>query len=218
MPQGASWVQIHTATIKICGALRTLYGKPSPVEKQANTTAFAAQWSPADPIETYFDHLDDCYVTAIIAMPPYTLEQMMDMAIMTLQITGLYQQALTEWERMLPAQHTWDNLKTRFADAYNTKLIAGTTTTGQHGFASNIVDIDDALNNIELSLNHKLSNLQVANNSNHQSMQQMMSSCTQQLATVAQQLALLATAPPTTPNATPTGTYARNNCNNWGGS
>ena len=118
-------------------ALRTLYGKPSPAEKQANMTAFTAQWNPSDPIETYFDRLEDCYVTAIIATPLYTLEQMMDMAIMTLQITGLYQQALTEWERMLPAQRTWDNLKTHFADTYNTKLISGTSTTGQHGFASN---------------------------------------------------------------------------------
>ena len=144
------------------------------------------------------------------------------MAIMTLQITGLYQQALTEWERTLPAQCTWDNLKTHFAEAYNTKLIAGTSTTGQHGFASNIIDTDDALNNIELSLNHELSNLQVANHANHQSMQQMMSSFTQQLATVTQQLALLTTAPPAgptapTPIATPIGTYARNPRNNCGG-
>ena len=146
----------------------------------------------------------------------------MDMAIMTLQITGLYQQALTEWERMLPAQRTWDNLKTHFADAYNTKLISGTSTTGQHGFASNTIDTDDALNNIELSLNHELSNLQVANNANHQSMQQMMSAFTQQLATVTQQLALLLTAPtagPTAPApiAAPMGTYATNTRNNRGG-
>ena len=155
-------------------------------------TAFAAQWNPADPTETYFDCLEDCYVTAIVATPPYTLEQMMDMAIMTLQITGLYQQALTEWERMLPTQCTWDNLKTHFADAYNTKLIASTNTTGQHGFASNIVYTDEALKNIELSLTHELSNLQVANNANYQSMQQI-------------------------PNAAPMGTYACNNRNNRGG-
>lgn len=53
-------------------ALCTLYGNPSPAEKQANMTAFAAQWNPADPIEAYLDHLEDYYMTVLIATPPYT--------------------------------------------------------------------------------------------------------------------------------------------------
>jgi hypothetical protein len=41
-------------------ALRTIYGKPLPAEKQANMTAFTAQWNPADLNEMYFDCLEDC--------------------------------------------------------------------------------------------------------------------------------------------------------------
>lgn len=59
-------------------------------KKQANIATFAAQWNLADPIEMYFDHLEDCYITTLIAMPPDILEQIMDMVIMTLKIMGLY--------------------------------------------------------------------------------------------------------------------------------
>jgi hypothetical protein len=107
-------------------ALRTLYGKPSPAEKQANANSFREQWNPADPIKTYFDRLEDCYVTALIATPPFTMPQMCDMAITSLQLTGLYSDAFTEYERLPAAQQTWDDLKTHFTSAYNTKLIAGT--------------------------------------------------------------------------------------------
>lgn len=173
-------------------ALRTLYGKPSPAEKQANSNAFREQWNPADPIETYFDRLEDCYVTALIAPPPFTMPQMCDMAITSLQLTGLYSDALTEYERMPAAQHTWDDLKIHFTSAYNTKLIAGTQTTGQHGYAATTLESEEALNNIEQSLNHELTSLQVANHANHQSTQDMFQAFAQQLAAVSQQLAVIA--------------------------
>jgi hypothetical protein len=101
------------------------------------------------------------------------MAQMMDMAIMTLQIAGLYSQALTEWERKPPIDRTWDALKSHIATVYNLRLISGTTTAGHAGYhsASNVVENDDNLNNIKQTLNHKLSNLHQANNANHQSTQ-----------------------------------------------
>jgi hypothetical protein len=177
-------------------ALRTLYRCPMPAKKQANNALFGAPWNPADPIKTYFDRLEECFVTAIIATPPYTTAQMMDMAIMTLQITGLYSQALTEWESLPPNDCTWDALKSHFATVYNLHLISGTTTAGQAGYhsTSNVIKNDDALNNIEEMLNHELSNLHSANNANHQSTQQLFSALTQQLAAITQQLAIMAPA------------------------
>ena len=200
-------------------SLRTLYGKPSPAEKQANSNAFREQWNPADPIETYFDRLEDCYVTALIASPPFTMPQMCDMAITSLQLTGLYSDALTEYERLPAAQQTWDDLKTHFTSAYNTKLIAGTQTTGQHGYAATtILGSEESLNNIEQSLNHELTNLQVANHANHQSTQDMIQMFTQQLAAVTQQLSAMqntanAVIPPPIATA-PTAPPATNRTNN----
>ena len=191
---GASPYRNNNNPRTILLALRTLYGRPTPAEKQANNALFGAPWNPADPIETYFDRLEDCFVTAIIATPPYTLAQMMDMAIMTLQITGLYSQALTEWESKPPIDQTWDALKSHFATAYNLRLITGTTTAGHAGYhsASNAIENDDTLTNIEQTLNHELSNLHSANNANHQSTQQLVASFTQQLAAITQQLAQIA--------------------------
>jgi hypothetical protein len=156
---GASPYRNNNNPRTILLALRTLYGRPTLAEKQANNALFGAPWNPADPIETYFDCLEDCFVTAIIATPPYTMAQMMDMAIMTLQIAGLYSQALTEWESKPPIDRTWDALKSHFATAYNLRLISGTTTAGHAGYhsASIIVENDDTLTNIKQTLNHKLS-------------------------------------------------------------
>ncbi len=78
-------------------ALQTVYGIPSPAKRNANDALFSAPWNTAEPIETFFDRLEDCYVAAIITSPPYTMEQMITRAIMAIQITGLYSQALTEW-------------------------------------------------------------------------------------------------------------------------
>ena len=70
---GASPYRNNNNPCTILLALRDLYGRPSPAEKQANNTTFAAPWNPAEPIETYFDRLEDCYVTALIASPPFTI-------------------------------------------------------------------------------------------------------------------------------------------------
>ena len=96
--------------------------------KPTNTT-FTAPWNPAEPIEVYLDHLDDCYVSALIVSLPFTMAQMIDMAIMMLQVTpGLYSQALMEWEAMPPTCKTWDILKNHFTAAYNLHLFSGKTT------------------------------------------------------------------------------------------
>ena len=107
-------------------ALRTTYGIPSPAERNANDAAFSAPWNTSEPIETYFDRLEDCYVAAIIASPPYTMEQMMTRAIMAIQITGLYSQALIEWNSIGAAARTWDALKVHFTTAYIVREQSGT--------------------------------------------------------------------------------------------
>lgn len=203
-------------------ALRTTYGIPTPAERQANDTAFAAPWNSNDPIETFFDRLEDCYVAAIIATPPYTLEQMINRAIMSIQLTGLYPTALIEWNAIAPATRTWDLLKSHFTTAYITRITSGTGTTATNGYhgAANAIDNDDALNNIETTLNHELTNLQVANNAHHQSTAATVAALRADMTALQQQLAMLSTAPAAIPPpatytaamAPPPGpTYQRNN-------
>ena len=152
-------------------ALRTVYGTPSPAERNANDALFAAPWNPSEPIETYFDRLEDCYVAAIIATPPYTIEQMMTKAIMAIQLTGLYSQALIEWHALPAASKTWDTLKAHFTTAYIVREQSGTgttTTAGYHSLA-NVIERDDAFTNIESTISAELESLQLANNTQQQS-------------------------------------------------
>jgi hypothetical protein len=186
-------------------ALRTTYGIPSPAERNANDAAFAAPWNTSEPIETYFDRLEDCYVAAIIASPPFTMEQMMTRAIMAIQLTGLYSQALIEWNGTVPATRTWDALKVHFTTAYIVREQSGTGSTGANGYhtAANSIAHDDAINNMESTLAHELTSMQTANNANHQSALAM-------IAALQQQLALLTVTPgaTATPTAPPAPMYA----------
>ena len=105
------------------------------------------------------------------------MAQMIDMAIMTIQVTSLYSQALvTEWKALSPITKTWDMLENHFVVTYSLCLILGTTTAGHAGYHSttNIINNDNTFNNIEQMLNHKLSNQQVSNNAKYQSTQQML--------------------------------------------
>ena len=78
-------------------ALHLTCGIPILAKHQANATLFVAPWTANDPIESYFDNwLEDCYIAAIIATPSYTMKQMVNRAIMGIQLTGLYNQALIE--------------------------------------------------------------------------------------------------------------------------
>ncbi len=54
----------------------------------------------------------------MIALPPYTTEQMIIRAITSIQLTGLYSQALIEWNALPDADKTWDRLKQHFTVAY----------------------------------------------------------------------------------------------------
>ena len=151
-------------------SLRDTYGTPSPAKRQANDAAFATPWNPTEPIEAYFDRLEDCFVAAVIAKPPYTLEQLITRAIMGIQLTGLYSQALIDWQALPTASHTWDTLKTHFTAAYVARIQSGQGTMAANGYhiAANAITTDDALSNIEQTFTNELSSLQLAHNTTHQ--------------------------------------------------
>ena len=146
------------------------------------------------------------------------MEQMSTRAIMAVQLTGLYSQALIEWNGMPDAARTWDALKMHFTTAYIVREQSGTGTTGGNGYhtAANVTATDDTLNNIESTLNHELSNLQVANNAHHQSALTGIAELRAAITAAQQQIALLtvqapAASPAAQPNATPRPNNFRSN-------
>ena len=121
----------------------------------------------------------------------------MTRAIMAIQLTSLYSQALIEWNGTDPATRTWDALKVHFTMAYIVREQSGTGSTEANGYhtAANSIAHDDAINNMESTLAQELTSMQTANNANHQSALAM-------IAALQQQLALLTVTPRAT--ATPT--------------
>ena len=77
-----------------------------------------------------------------------------------------------------------------FTTAYVVREQLGTGSNGYHT-AANVTATDDTLNNIESTLNHELSNLQVANNAHHQSALAGIAELRAAITAAQQQIALL---------------------------
>ena len=119
---GTKVYTVRDDPMQIIMDLRNRYGRTAPNKKDDNEGKFNARWSPNEPIESYFDRLEDCYIFSIIAKVPYTFEQLIDKAIITIQCTGLYYQALLEWAGFNPVNQTWSQLKLHFQEAYEIHL------------------------------------------------------------------------------------------------
>ncbi len=166
-------------------------------KKQVNKAIFGVPWKPADPIETYSKCLEDCLVTAINHHAAHRMAYIMDLAIMTLEITGLFTQALVEYKSKPLIDPTWMHS--------NATLQPHTTPphfwqdVGYHS-TSKVVENDNTLNNMEQMLNTS-SRTYSCNNALHLSPQQLFSAFTQQLAVITQQLAQMAPSNTTATNS-----------------
>ena len=86
---GTKVYTIRDSPREILDNLRTKYGTCTPNEKTANNIRFDQPWDPTEPIEALFNHLEECYIFLIMAKPPFTLDQVIDKAIIAIQRTGL---------------------------------------------------------------------------------------------------------------------------------
>ena len=173
----------------ILANLRTRYGKATPSEKAQNENQFGAGWNPADPIEVLFSRLEECFLFAAAAQPAYTMEQMIDKAIIAIQNTGLYSTAILEWNGFLAANKTWIGLKLHFEEAYELRLASSAGTSRTNGYVNNAeaMDDDDSINSITASL----STIHLANNANYQALQDNVQAARQENAAFSQQIAAL---------------------------
>ena len=77
--------------------LRNLYGRPTPMEKTMNEANWAAAYNPNEPIEDLYDRLEESFLVALVAKLAYTMDQIVDKALIDVQRTGLYATAILEW-------------------------------------------------------------------------------------------------------------------------
>ena len=155
----------------ILSNLRTKYGTSTPAEKRRNNVLLDAPWDPNDPIEALFDRIEDCFIFALICKPEFTMEQVIDKAIVAIQLTGLYETALLEWSGFTEDNKTWQQLKLHFEEAYELRLASGQGTAGTHGYVNSATaNEDDSIASIQESI----INFHMANNANYQSMQDIL--------------------------------------------
>ena len=199
--------------------LRSLYGQPTPAEKEAQQRLWDTGWDPNSPIETLFDHLEECYLTSVTCPPTYTNEQLIDKGLTAMRRSGLFTTAILEWTNET-VYKGWVHLKEHFIEAYNARLMSGLGTAGTqgyHGAANAEYNDDDSIESVKASF----ANMQMANNANATQMNVNMETVTSRmksveaaLAAAQQQLAMMAQAPPPAapyhypPPPAPHGAYA----------
>jgi hypothetical protein len=168
--------------------LRTKYGTATPHDKANNEKRFNTPWNPNEPIEALFDRLEECYVFSIMNKPAYTMEQLIDKAIIAIQLTRLYENALLEWQGFEPVNKTWQQLKLHFEEAYELRLAAGQGTSAFHGYVNNAEgtgDDDDSIATIQESLN----SIHMANNANYANLQEHLQAARAETAALRAELA-----------------------------
>ena len=169
----------------ILDGLQAKYGTCFPNEKTANNQPFDQPWDPNEPIEALFDRLEECYIFSILAKPPFTLEQLIDKAIIAIQCTALYETSFLEWQGFDKANKTWEQLKLHFEEAYEIRLASGQGTAAAHGYVNSAeAEDDDSLSTIQESLH----SIHLANNANYQSLQDNLQAARAETATLRAEL------------------------------
>ncbi len=75
-------------------------------------------YDPNQPIETFFDQIEDAFTLADAAKAPYTEPQIIAIAYNTIFTTSMFPEACREWRRRPIIEHTWSNFKAAFAEAH----------------------------------------------------------------------------------------------------
>ena len=151
--------------------LRNLYGRPTPNERTYNKTMWTAPYNPSDPTEDLFDRLEECFVVALVTKPAYSTEQMVDKALIAIQLTSLYYTAILECNAIDEVNKTWPEFKAHFTEAYDLRIRSGAGTAGTMGYygVNNTEGLeDDSWASINKGLMVQLQQVQLANTTSAQ--------------------------------------------------
>ena len=107
----------HT-TKDILAYLYTSYAKITPSSLDANDKTMREPLDPAQPLEVFFTRVEECQEFASAGNAPYTPEQILNIAYQTLFSSGIYSDGCKDWRRKDPADKTWANFKSHFANEY----------------------------------------------------------------------------------------------------
>ena len=160
------------------------------------------------PIVIVFNKVDDLMDLASAAGPPYSTQQIINFAYLTLNKTGKFSQGIWEWNRLQPAQKIWDTFQTHFTNEYQALRDPG-ELHAQHSTYQTANIVQEVVNGVQQALNptpedideapellHQ-ANLSTANASQQTELLQQM---IQMMQTMQSQLASNITAPASVPS------------------
>ena len=178
---------------QIIAGLRQFYGILTPREREIMEKAWAKPWSPSDPIESYFDALEEVFMKAVRHPPQYTMDQMICKAITAIQVSGVMPQHLLEWNGFELRNQNWANLRPHFAEAYQLIIAANQGVfRAPIGLANNASEQNvEELTDDDTSVSTIIGSMQAANAANQQAVGQTLAQIGQQMNTMAGELQAL---------------------------
>jgi hypothetical protein len=143
------------------------------------------------PIDIYFQTIDNCVQFATDGQVPFTATQIVQPAYHAVSKSGLYNDACKEWWRRSIANRTWPQFKTFFANEYNDLKEQQKLNNNQNNFhgANNAMDLTTAIDSLAMAATSDrdvMTKLTLTNKQLVQTNQQLADHLTRLLAELAQ--------------------------------
>ena len=104
------------------------------------------RYDPNAPIETLFAQIVDGVAYAKLGEAPFTSKQVVDIALLCIAKTGVFNDDLKEWDRFPLLDRTWPNFRVHFSKAHREWRANLRLTAGQHFPRANAVDATSVQN------------------------------------------------------------------------
>ena len=95
--------------------LVTTYAAIDQFDLEKNQEIMTARYDPNAPIETLFAQIADGVAYAELGETPFTSKQVVDIALLFISNTGVFNDDLKEWNRFPLLDRTWPNFRVHFA-------------------------------------------------------------------------------------------------------
>ena len=126
--------------------LVTTYAAINQLDLEKNQENMTGRYDPNAPIETLLAQIADGVAYAELGESPFTSKQVVDIALLCLAKTGVFNNDLKEWNRFPLLDHTWPKFRVHFAKAHREWRANLRLTARQHFPRANAVDATSVQN------------------------------------------------------------------------
>jgi hypothetical protein len=129
------------------------YGKITPVDIAACKQRINEPIDASQPIDVYFQKIDDCIQYADHGQVAFTTGQILQTTYHAISTSGFYNDACEEWRKKPPADKNWRNFKRFFATEYRDLQEQQKVIVSQNNFqgANSAIDFTTALDHLALA-------------------------------------------------------------------